>query len=291
MTGGNKSDSPRATQPTSINNKSCAQCEQIFKKSQRSLNCNVCKYWFCIECSHISVKLYEILKSESTPNLPFNCDGCVRVLPKLNEIGLYIESQKEKFNEYDRKLTVLENNMDVKIENKVEKALEAYRDREERKCNVILYNVPEPSLEINDKKSEDNNALLDIFKTVKCREAEVKSFIRLGKPLENKPRLMKVTLDTVSSKHKILGGSKLLRAKNNEGYVVHKRGNIYITPDLSKEERDKNAELRKELERKKNVNGNNNLVIFRGKIVDKRDITGTSSAGSSSSNTAPTFRP
>ena len=41
--------------------------------------------------------------------------------------------------------------MDTKIETQVEKAIEMYREREERKCNVTIHNVPEPITE--DKKT------------------------------------------------------------------------------------------------------------------------------------------
>ncbi|VDI20975.1 Hypothetical predicted protein [Mytilus galloprovincialis] len=272
------------TMPTSINNKSCAQCEETFKKNQKCMNCNICRYWFCIECSHVSAKLYELLKTESTPNLPFNCDGCVRVLPKLNELGLHIERQRVLFEELDTKLKVVESSMDVKIDQRVERAFESFRDREERKCNLIIHNVPEPDCSTDNKKRDDEISLKDILHTVQSDEVEIKSFIRLGKPNESKPRLMKVTVGSVVNKHKVLGNSKLLRRKNSDGYTVHKWNNIYITPDLTKEERDINTELRKELERKKKATNNANLVIFRGKIVERKDISGQSSMTNTASS-------
>ena len=64
-----------------VNSKNCGQCDQPFKKNQKSLNCNVCNYWFCLDCSHVSVKMNDMLRSQSCVNLPFNCDGCLRVLP------------------------------------------------------------------------------------------------------------------------------------------------------------------------------------------------------------------
>lgn len=258
---------------TAINNKVCAQCEDTFKKNQKSMNCNICKYWFCLQCSHVSPKLYELLKTESTPNLPFNCDGCVRVLPKLNELGLHLEKQRQKLEEYDVRFRDLEASMEAKIEKRVEIALESFRDREERKCNIIVHNIPEPDSESANKKLDDESALHDIFCAVQCEDVGLGSFIRLGKPMETKPRLVKLTLDSVTSKHKLLGNSKLLRRKNGDGYAAHKWSNIYITPDLTKAERDINSELRKELGRRKTATSNDDLVIFRGKIVDKKEIS------------------
>ncbi|CAC5400856.1 unnamed protein product [Mytilus coruscus] len=148
----NKTAPPKTgTTPTSINNKFCAQCEETFK------------HWFCIECSHVSAKLYNLLKTESTPNLPFNCDGCVRVLPKLNELGLNIERQRVRFEELDTKLKVVESSMDDKIDKRVERAFESFRDREERKCNIIIHNVPEPDSSTDNKKKDDEIFLIDII--------------------------------------------------------------------------------------------------------------------------------
>lgn len=265
---------------TSDQEKSCAQCETVFKKNQKSLGCAVCGYWFCIDCSHISPKLYELLKVESTPNLPFNCDGCIRVLPKLHELGKHIDAQNKKFDEIDIKLNTIETTLDKKVEMKVQNVVEAYRDREERKLNLIVHNVPEPNSDSIDKKGDDASALTDIFATLQCNPS-IQSFVRLGKPLSTKPRLLKVTLKNISDKHTVLGATKKLRSKNTEGHVTHKWGNIYITPDLSKDERDRNFDLRNELEKKKKSNPN--LVIFRGKIVDKREINKTVKSASSPS--------
>lgn len=99
-------DSPRVNNKT-INTKNCGQCDAVLKRNQRSMNCYTCKYWFCLDCSHITGKLYDLLRSECTSNLPFNCDGCMRILPKLTELVARIDDQKRKFEEYDGKIEQL----------------------------------------------------------------------------------------------------------------------------------------------------------------------------------------
>lgn len=44
----------------------------------------------------------------------------------------------------------MESSLDAKIEKQVEKSLLAFREKEYRKCNLILHNVAEPTSE--DKK-------------------------------------------------------------------------------------------------------------------------------------------
>ena len=216
--------------------------------------------------------MYDMLRAESTPNIPFHCDGCVRVVPKLVDMNSLIQKQNEKLSEYDKKFSNMESGLDAKIEKQVEKSLLAFREREDRKCNIILHNVAEPSSE--DKKEEDQGHIEDIIRSVKCEEVKVESFFRLGKPADGKKRLIKVCLDSVSSKHKMLGGTKVLREKK-DGEYTSKWSNVFITPDLTKEERDKSRELRTELKRRKEVEKNGNLVIFRGSIVDKNGKNST----------------
>ena len=243
-----------------------ANVNPFLKKTQKSINCSICNYWFCLDCSHLSVKMYDMLRAESTPNTPFHCSGCVRIVPKLVDMNSLIQKQNEKLSEYDKKFSNMESSLDAKIEKQVEKSLLAFREREDRKCNIILHNVAEPTSE--DKKEEDQGHIKDIIRSVKCEEVKVESFFRLGKPADGRKRLIKVCLDSVSSKHKMVGGTKVLREKK-DGKYTPKWSNVFITPDLTKEEMDKSRELRTELKRRKEVQKNGNLVIFRGSIIDK----------------------
>ena len=56
---------------------------------------------------------------------------------------------------------------------------------------------------------------MDIAWSVECEEIKVESFFRLGKTTEGKKRLIKVCLDSVTSKLKMLGGTKVLREKKD----------------------------------------------------------------------------
>ena len=138
----------------------------------------VCNYWFCLDCRHVSVKLYNMLPAGSRVNIPFHCDGCVRVVPKLIELGSLIKNQNDKFTEYDAKIEDIQSSLDTKIEQQVGKSQQAYKEREERKCNIILHDVTEPTGD--DKKKEDLENIMDIARSVECEDIEVESFFRLG---------------------------------------------------------------------------------------------------------------
>lgn len=53
--------------------------------------------------NYVSSKLYDILTTESLQSLPFNCDGCVRVVPKFKELVLIITNQHEKIEDFGLK--------------------------------------------------------------------------------------------------------------------------------------------------------------------------------------------
>ena len=107
---------------------------------------------------------------------------------------------------------------------------------------------------------------------MKCDEIIPKSMSRLGKPINGRMRLLKLTLDSVACKHRLLGSTKYLREKDGDGNAIHGWSNVFITPDLTKEERDKNKKLRDELKKRKEDEHNPNLVIYRGAIIDRKEI-------------------
>lgn len=252
---------------TGVNSKSCAQCESVFKKSQKSLNCQLCAHWFCLECSHVSVKLYEALKNEPSRNVPFNCDGCTRLLPKITELGNAIKQQNERVDTCEKKIDSIKESLEEVVKERVEKAINDFKDREDRKCNIIIHNVPEPSNGSENKKQDDQASLSDILAVIKCEDVGLEGFVRLGTP-GGRPRLIKAVLRNVTDKHRILGGTKLLRQKTDKEYSST-WNNVFITPDLTKDERERNMRLKKELERRRTDENNPNLVISRGVIMQR----------------------
>jgi len=72
---------------------------------------------------------------------------------------------------------------------------------------------------------------------------------------------MRVQLGSINVKRAILTNAKKLRATRSDALK-----NVYITPDLSVQERKVQKELRAELKRRKE-SGELNLRIYRGQIV------------------------
>ena len=87
---------------------------------------------------------------------------------------------------------------------------------------------------------------LTFFNVYLGAKATVTKALSLGKKADKnteKPRLMKVTVDTLESKAFILRNCTKLRSADPSSYY----NNIYITPDLTPTEREANRQLRAKL--------------------------------------------
>ena len=141
--------------------------------------------------------------------------------------------------------------------------IDEYLDREKRINNLIFHNLPE--LEATapspaERTQHDHGKICEILKDeFHLTGVAMKKCIRLGKPANNRPWLILVTLQYLQQKRDILRNAKQLRDSN-------KWGNIYISPDLTPKERDLGRKLRAELKDRRS-NGETNLIIRRGQII------------------------
>ena len=114
--------------------------------------------------------------------------------------------------------------------------------------------------EPKERAYDDSRLIMAMFdEELNLPLTEVKAVVRLGKKIPGKHRLTKVTLDSVKAKRDVLANAKKLH--DSESW---KR--VFITPDLSPKERQKNKDLREDLQRRMEE-GEENLVIRRGQIV------------------------
>lgn len=152
---------------------------------------------------------------------------------------------------------------DRKDDRKVAHAIDDFLDREKRRRNLVVHNLPEQA---GDTKADRTRADQSFFSkmTRDCFRLETRpvSSFRVGggtgRDGPNRPRLLVVTLESEDVKHSVLRNASLL--KGTEQY-----SNVYITPDLTYQERQQRRELRAELERRRSQ-GETNLVIRRGRI-------------------------
>jgi len=138
---------------------------------------------------------------------------------------------------------------------------------EHRKQNVIVHGVPESNEDSPEQRiEEDTTVLAAMFHEIGADDVKLDSVVRLGKRPDDpaRPRPMKLVLDSVEGKVKLLRKAKNLRLKKEGGWEK-----VFIHQDLTPKQREARKPLVAELKQRK-ANGEKDLMIFNGKIVQRR---------------------
>ena len=155
----------------------------------------------------------------------------------------------------------------ILVEQKITEIRNEEEDKRQRENKMIFFGIKEDgNLEAKQRAAEDRVMLIELFEIMKTKE-EILSITRLGRKKEGSCRPVLVEVQNEKMKWNIIGRAKLLReSKKGEG--------IYITPDLTVQERKDALELRNELknkreESKKNEDGRG-WIIKKGRVVEKQ---------------------
>ena len=135
-------------------------------------------------------------------------------------------------------------------------------ESEQRKLNVIVHHLLESKLgTLEDRKRDDSDTVQSLISEALHVDIDVENVFRLGafSRDQQRTRPVRFTVQNMEGKRRVLSASKNL--KNVEGY-----SNIYFTPDLTRSQRETAFKLREE-RRRRIAEGEENLVIRRGKII------------------------
>ena len=166
-------------------------------------------------------------------------------------------------------------------------AVDEYRQREQCKLNLIFHKVPESThSEASTRREDDLKSIYTLASELGIEHLEVVNAIRLGRPVESRSHLLKVEVCNSQVKRQLLSKAKNLRQCKSDQLRM-----VFITPDLSPQERQQQKILRAELHSRRDT-GERNIVIRKGQIVSVQaqdmDTThsslGTSSVASSAAS-------
>ena len=298
----NKVKSPPVMNILKDNQDICPVCGNSVTIDEKGLCCDECNQWWHSPCCNIDDDKYEWLASSS--NVLFVCDNCKdtrnseeslspeslfkqmqAMMNTMNNTLAKHEKMIKANNELATRVTKLENQgatsgvceEDVRkiveesvtniMDSKADEIMRDAQEREARKLNLIVANLPENTGEDSKKKDEEVvNGL--IKKILPDEEVKIEETMRLGKVnLGNRPRLIKFKVQSLDIKKKILKNS----AKINEGTgVTDPRQKLYINIDYTKKEREVNKALRDEL-RNKPAEEREKYQIRFGKLILKDD--------------------
>ena len=187
-----------------------------------------------------------------------------KLVEQQKEVEKTLNAQKEMVQSMPKIQSELQKNTQ-----ELKRMIEKNEDREKREVNVIVHNIPESrSSEATLRKRYDENSFQNMVEALLGENVtmEIGKIYRIGKKKEvaeghegePKPRLMLVGLKRKEDVDVLM----------KERWNLKKVGfsNIYITRDLSPEQREEQKRLRDELVSK----GKDTHRIFRGKVVPRK---------------------
>lgn len=263
----------------------CLACSEMSAAHYRLLNetdINEFIHWYCKECNGQAVKAVKTERSIE--------ESCKEYMSKFRqEISTEIQAVKTSLDtKIGKEVTNINKNIaDLKKEvngaelkqvkdklGRIEEQLEGERqstleelwERNERKLNLVVFNMPESNRdEAADRVSDDLEKLRAMLKTIEANVPITKTD-RLGKRSEL-TRPLKISVKSMSDKQRILkNASKLSR--------IPDLSDIHINRDMTPLERDQWKILVKE--RKERVEESKakgeviNWIIRNGKVIKGR---------------------
>ena len=197
--------------------------------------------------------------------------GKTRVEAKLDTLLCLVHTLTQRLVSLESNCS--EESIDRKIEDAVEKKVSEYLDekqeKEKRKSNIVITNLPESKKESpGERKQDDLDRVKEIVQKVlpEVDGSMIENPVRLGQfkiGSNVRPRLVRVSVKTEEMKNKILRKAYKL----NQG-VTNKNEKIFINQDLTPKQREVEKALRDEL-RERRDNGEEDLVIRNGRIVQR----------------------
>ena len=286
----------------------CINCSQMSEKQYDLLNdksLGVRLHWFCNECNALAISAVKtdkeieekcrqyfhtvreeiqetrtILDERITSEVSslredikkFKKDMTKNSDPKLRE---EIENLKTDMKEYEENL---KERIDEKMNDATTVCLDEFREREGRKLNIMLFNVPESEKEDPEDKKKDDMEFLRILMSEINLTVPFSQVIRIGVAEKTRgvPRPMRARTTCITDQRKILNAASILR--DTEYYK-----DTYIKRDetpLERAQKKKLNVLRKSKTEESRKKGENvRWFIRRGQVVSGKPRPGGAEGG------------
>lgn len=143
----------------------------------------------------------------------------------------------------------------AKIDTDISEALRESAEREAKKNNLVIFNLPE-----NNDDSESIGKMYDALKLEKRSNLQLK---RIGDPAHHKSRPLIVKYDSFKDKMDLLVKAKNLRHVRDGNFLQK----VFVKPDLTRLQQKEDKLLRDEMKRRNDAG--ENVFIKGGKIVSR----------------------
>ena len=267
----------------------CQECASITDTEYEFLTKRKDMHWFCDECDLLAMSAV-ITDADIEDKCKKYCRNVEDRIEAL-ETALPLKADKIKVDEIDVKLKSLEDVItrvasDISnTNNRVELASSEQEEKAKRVKNVVIRGLAETT------PPNDLEVVKQIFADIDCPDIEIETVQRLGKKpnsqsetsndvndterseeatasnrrVENqRHRPIRIIVRTEEEKRKIIRNATKVRKVDTNHYDPKK---IFILPDLTKLEREKDIDLRKNLRKKREDFPNERFVIRNWRII------------------------
>ena len=262
----------------------CGRCRKNCEDTNSCVQCEICIEWFHVICVDISLTAYKELKS--VPGFHWFCKGCDTKVPELIEKAKGLEADTKALQvdmvNVQKRLETVEKKLAGNVHVEIDTAISERTDIERRKMNLVVFNFPE--CDGDDENAWDLQTKInrDIDGISQLIQEELR--IHIGEGADNvivdakrlgakdkdseqakkgtpKPRPLKIVFKDIKKKRDVLTSAKNLRQSENT--VANK---VFISPDMTLAQRNKDKELRT-LMWKRRTENNENVIIRKGEII------------------------
>lgn len=192
-------------------------------------------------------------------------------MAKYNEMMQSVLTKVEEITQENSFLTSKVKDLETQVEFLSQKQVcvydgftteDVYRELEERQRRrkfVIVSGLPEPVTgSLEERMQEEKRSVTALASKIGVRDIRVENLSRLGAPNSRRPRLLRFKCD-IDIKISLLRASKHLRK-------VPEYEKVFINPDLTRKQRDRERDLRSNLAVRRRAG--ENVVLRGGRIVE-----------------------
>ena len=256
----------------------CGACQKMVDDDDDSIMCNKCRNWIHKSCTSLKDAEFEVLTC-GNEGIAWTCPPCLKDQGKETKKFLQLEKKLDmmidrldgfeermiermeermtkKVTEMEERLTksnpnpMSEEKLEAKIKMQITESIEEQKEAEEKKNNLIIFNINESSGEKENTKEDIakiENLLATIIPEIKEEPETEMEISRLGKnkPTNGaKPRPIRIIFKSGELRRKVLGNAKEL--KGNKKYTK-----VGISTDKTTKERNQEQLLRAEYAKRK----------------------------------------
>ena len=208
-----------------VDNDPCGTCNNPVLKNDKALFCDICAFWYHIQCVSVTARKYQFLKNNE--DVHWYCGGCNRAAKALHQEIITVKNEnaqlKECIVDLQEKFVALEQR---RKEDKIDWMIATDRNEQySRKDSLRISGIPVSENESNEQLEQK---IINIAKIagVDLKNEEISVAHRLKKDRKGGvPTIIKFT--SRKSKEKVFSAKKNLKGKDD-------MSEIYITEDLTR---------------------------------------------------------